>query len=110
LDIKKSTRQLLKELGVGLLNGSIIALLVFLYNFFTLGSGHQVTTIAVSASIFCVVMFASVFGTFVPLTLEKFKIDPAIATGPFISITNDIIGMLIYMSISSWLILSFGLH
>ena len=104
LDIKKSSRQLLKELGVGLLNGSIIALLVFIYNFITLGSSHEVTTFAVSASIFCVVMFASVFGTFVPLTLEKFKIDPAIATGPFISITNDIIGMLIYMSISTWLI------
>ena len=108
LDIQKSARQLIKELGVGLLNGSIIALLVFIYNFFTIGSGHQVTTIAVSASIFCVVMFASVFGTFVPLTLEKLKIDPALATGPFISITNDIIGMLIYMSISSWLIMLFG--
>lgn len=108
LDIKKSSRQLLKELGVGLLNGSIIALLVFLYNFFTLGAGHEVTTFAVSISIFCVVMFASVFGTFVPLTLEKLKIDPAIATGPFISITNDIIGMLIYMSISTWLIVFFA--
>ena len=78
------------------------------YNFFTLGAGHEVTTFAVSISIFCVVMFASVFGTFVPLTLEKLKIDPAIATGPFISITNDIIGMLIYMSISTWLIVFFA--
>ena len=51
-------------------------------------------------------MFASVFGTFVPLTLEKLKIDPALATGPFISITNDIIGMVIYMSISTALISS----
>ncbi len=106
LDIKKSTQQLLKELGVGLLNGGIIALLVFIYNYFTIGHGHEVTTFAVSISLFCVVMFASVFGTFVPLTLEKLKIDPALATGPFISITNDIIGMLIYMSISSWLIIA----
>ena len=106
LDIKKSTQQLLKELGVGLLNGGIIALLVFIYNYFTIGQGHEVTTFAVSISLFCVVMFASVFGTFVPLTLEKLKIDPALATGPFISITNDIIGMLIYMSISSWLIIA----
>ncbi len=107
LDIKKSGKQLVKELGVGLLNGSIIAMLVFLYNFLTIGQGHQVTTFAVSISLFCVVMFASVFGTFVPLMLEKLKIDPALATGPFISITNDIIGMVIYMSISSWLILAF---
>ncbi|MDE6556401.1 MAG: magnesium transporter [Duncaniella sp.] len=106
LDIKKSGRQLIKELGVGLINGCIIALLVFLYNWITIGQGHQVTTLAVSISLFCVVMFASVFGTFVPLTLEKLKIDPALATGPFISITNDIIGMLIYMSISTWLILT----
>lgn len=106
LDIRKSARQLLKELGVGLINGGIIALLVFVYNLLKLGNGHQVTTIAVSLSLFCVVMFASVFGTFVPLTLEKLKIDPALATGPFISITNDIIGMVIYMSISSWLILA----
>lgn len=101
LDIKNATRQLVKELGVGLINGCIISLLVFGYNFIKLGSGHQVTTIAVSLSLLAVVLFASVFGTFVPLTLERFKIDPALATGPFISITNDIIGMLIYMLISS---------
>ena len=104
MELKNSTRQLLKELGVGLVNGCIISLLVFVYNFLRLGAGHQVTTVAVSLSLFAVVMFASVFGTFVPLTLERFKIDPALATGPFISITNDIVGMLIYMSISTALI------
>ncbi|KAA6312017.1 Magnesium transporter MgtE, partial [termite gut metagenome] len=60
-------------------------------------------TYSVSISLFAVVMFASLFGTFVPMTLEKLKIDPAIATGPFISITNDIIGMLLYMRITSLL-------
>ncbi len=55
-----------------------------------------------------VVLFASIFGTFVPLTLERFKIDPALATGPFISITNDIIGMMIYMFISAWLMTVFA--
>ena len=45
-------------------------------------------------------MFASIFGTLVPMTLEKLKIDPAIATGPFIAITNDIIGMMLYMGIT----------
>lgn len=106
LDIKNATRQLVKELGVGLINGCIISLLVFGYNFIKLGSDHQVTTIAVSLSLLAVVLFASVFGTFVPLTLERFKIDPALATGPFISITNDIIGMVIYMSISTLLLSS----
>ena len=50
------------------------------------------------------VHFASVFGTLVPIVLEKLKIDPAIATGPFVTVTNDIVGMLIYMFISSELI------
>ncbi|MCC8071594.1 MAG: magnesium transporter [Bacteroidales bacterium] len=106
MSLRNSGRQLLKELGVGLINGCIISLLVFIYNFFKLGGIHQVTPIAVSLSLMAVVLFASVFGTFVPLTLERLKIDPALATGPFISITNDIIGMLIYMSISSGLMLA----
>ncbi len=107
LDIKHAGRQILKELGVGLINGVVISLLVLLYNFFRLGDGHAITmtTMAVSIALFCVVMFASVFGTFVPLTLEKLKIDPALATGPFISITNDIVGMIIYMVVSSVLML-----
>ena len=92
---------------MGWLNSTIISLLVFAYNCFRLDPTN-VTTIAVSVSLFCVVIFASVFGTFVPLTLEKFKIDPALATGPFISITNDIIGMLIYMLVSSALLTSLG--
>lgn len=104
LDIKNSGRQLLREFGAGLVNASIISLLVFLYNFLVNPSQH-IATLAVSASLFAVVIFASVFGTFVPLTLERLKIDPALATGPFISITNDIIGMVIYMSIS-WALLA----
>ncbi len=100
LDLKDSVKQIWKELSVGLLNATIISLLVFVYNCFRLDPLNP-TTIAVSMSLFAVVIFASVFGTFVPLTLEKLKIDPALATGPFISITNDIIGMLIYMLVSS---------
>ena len=46
-----------------------------------------------------VVIFAALFGTFVPLTLNRFKIDPALATGPFITTANDIIGLIIYFSI-----------
>ncbi len=109
LDIRNSGRQLVKELGVGLINGCIISFLVFVYNFFKLGAAHHTTTISVSLSLMSVVIFASVFGTFVPLTLEKLKIDPALATGPFISITNDIIGMLIYMLISTALLTTFAL-
>ena len=106
LDIKNSGRQLLKELGVGLTNGVIISLLVLAYCFFRFGAAGLVTTFAVSVSLLCVVLFASVFGSFVPLMLERLKIDPALATGPFIQITNDIVGMLIYMSISTFLLIA----
>ena len=63
--------------------------------------GDRGITASVSLSLFAVVMFASIFGTLVPMTLDKLKIDPALATGPFITITNDIIGMMIYMFIAS---------
>ena len=107
LDLKDTGRQILKEVGVGFVNGLVISLLVFIYNAFQLNPLNP-TTVAVSLSLMAVVLFASVFGTFVPLTLERFKIDPALATGPFISITNDIIGMLIYMLICSWLMSVLG--
>ena len=84
---------------VALINASTISLIVFIYNFFFLGD--RAVTASVSLSLFAVVIFASIFGTIVPMTLDKLKIDPALATGPFITITNDIIGMMIYMFICS---------
>lgn len=87
--------QILKESVVSVINASTISLIVFIYNFFMLGD--RAITSAVSLSLFTVVIFASIFGTIVPLLLDKMKIDPALATGPFITISNDIIGMLIYM-------------
>ena len=102
LDISNTGRQIIKESLVSLVNATIISLAVLGYNWWRYGVASPVTY-SVSLSLFCVVMFAALFGTFVPMTLEKLKIDPAIATGPFISITNDIIGMLIYMGITVWL-------
>lgn len=89
-------KQIVKESAVSLINASIISLVVFIYNFFMLNN-RAITS--VSLSLFAVVMFASIFGTLVPMTLDRFKIDPALAT-EFISITNDIIGMMIYMFIT----------
>ncbi len=94
--------QILKESVVALINASIISLVVFIYNFLTLGD--RAITASVSLSLFAVVIFASLFGTLVPMTLDRMKIDPALATGPFISITNDIIGMMVYMYIVSMLL------
>ena len=107
LELKDSGRQILKEMGVGLFNALIISLVVFGYATIFHSAAISVP-ISVSLSVFTVVIFASIFGTFVPLTLERFKIDPALATGPFITITNDIVGVVIYMAISSALIDALG--
>jgi magnesium transporter len=102
LNAKNIFRQVGKESIVALINATIISILVYIYNFIRFGAMAPVTY-SVSISLFAVVMFASVFGTFVPMTLERCKIDPAIATGPFIAISNDIIGMLLYMGITTLL-------
>ena len=65
--------------------------------------------LAVGGSLFCVVIFATVFGTLVPLTLERLKVNPALATGPFIQITNDVVGLLIYVAMSMWMLSLFNL-
>ena len=107
LELKDSGKQIFKELGVGLFNALIISVVVFAYAAIFHSNAISVP-ISVSLSVFAVVIFASIFGTFVPLTLERFKIDPALATGPFITITNDIVGVVIYMAISSALIDALG--
>ncbi|MEG1587468.1 MAG: magnesium transporter, partial [Bacteroidales bacterium] len=80
LNMRTAGKQIVKEAGVGLINASMISVLVFAYNWFRMG--NSAITVSVSLSLFAVVMFASIFGTVVPLTLEKLKIDTAIATGP----------------------------
>ena len=99
LDSGNTFQQILKESVVALINATIISMLVYIYNFIRFGATATVSY-SVSISLFAVVMFASIFGTLVPMTLEKLKIDPAIVTGPFISITNDSIGRMMYMGIT----------
>lgn len=64
--------------------------------------GEFAVTISVATSLFCVVMFASILGTLVPMTLEKLHINPALATGPFIQISNDLVGIIIYVEIATF--------
>ena len=91
--------RLLKELSVGLVNGLICSAVIFLTSL-VLGFGWMLST-TVSASLLCVIVFAALFGAFVPLMLDKRNIDPALATGPFITTANDIMGLIIYFSIGS---------
>lgn len=101
LDIKQFAKQLWKEVRVGLLNATIISGVIFVYNLIMIPHDFAVT-LSVAVSLFIVVMFATLLGTIVPLTLEKLKINPALATGPFIQISNDIVGLVIYVFISTW--------
>ncbi|HDS06194.1 MAG TPA: magnesium transporter [Bacteroides sp.] len=94
LGLESTFRKLVKELLVSLLNGLILSGILFLYNFFL--SDSMALTFTVSISLFIVIVFAAVFGTMIPLLLHRMKFDPALATGPFITTMNDIMGLFIY--------------
>jgi magnesium transporter len=95
-------RKLLKELAVGTFNAIVCSILIFLttqlFNF------DLSLSITASLALFSVIVFASISGTYIPLTLNKFGIDPALATGPFITTTNDIVGLIIYFGVGHLLL------
>jgi magnesium transporter len=98
-DVKGSiVNRLGKEFILAIVNGLILSLLLFLYTYSTEGEFN--TSLAISISLFSVIIVAGLIGTFIPLFLEKRGIDPAIATGPFITTSNDIFGILIYFMIA----------
>jgi magnesium transporter len=97
--------RLIKEITLSLLNGVILATILFLGSYFLLNADLKIG-LTVTISLISVIIIASLIGTFIPLLLDKFGIDPALATGPFITTSNDICGILIYFSIAK-LILGF---
>ena len=98
-DVKGSINsRLIKEMLLAALNGFILAL--FLFVFVWISKGEINTAFAISVSLIVVIIVAGLIGTFVPLFLNKRGIDPAIATGPFITTSNDIFGILIYFWIA----------
>ena len=90
-------KRILKELMVGLLNGLACSLVLLAYSW--VFSYPLALSLTIGASLLAVILFAAAFGTFMPLTLNKMKIDPALATGPFITTSNDIIGLFFYFMI-----------
>ncbi|MDA8572992.1 magnesium transporter [Flavobacteriaceae bacterium] len=102
-DIKGSiNNRLLKEMLLATLNGIILAL--FLFAFVWVWQQDIQTALSVSVSLVAVIIVAGIVGTFVPLFLHKRGIDPAIATGPFITTSNDIFGILIYFIIAKFIL------
>jgi magnesium transporter len=104
-DVKGSVnKRLIKEMLLAALNGILLAIVLFFFVWFTQGENAFNTALAISISLVLVIIVAGLIGTFIPLFLDKRGIDPAIATGPFITTSNDIFGILIYFWIAKLII------
>jgi magnesium transporter len=91
--------RLLKELSLSLLNGVILSVILLAGSYFLLGYEiHVGYTVAIA--LLSVIIMASLIGTFIPIILNKYGVDPALATGPFITTSNDILGILTYFTIA----------
>jgi len=98
-DIRGSVNnRLIKETFLSILNGVILSVILFL--FIMISGEEYLVALAISISLVIVIIVAGIIGTFIPLFLDKRGIDPAIATGPFITTSNDIFGILIYFYIA----------
>jgi len=93
--------KLWKELQQGLLNGLIISVLALVFSMIIFSDFNLGITI--SLALFLVILFASITGTLIPLSLEKLNVDPALATGPFITTMNDITGLFIYFLVGQYI-------
>ena len=94
--------KLMKEFGVGIVNGLLCGVILL-----TVNLAMELSldfSLAISISLVCVIIFAAIFGTWIPLAFHKIKIDPALATGPFITTANDIFGLFIYFYICKELV------
>ena len=99
-DIVKGSllKRLMKELGLSLINGIILGLLTILFGL--LIDQPIELSLVISLSMLCVIVVAALIGTSIPIILEKRGIDPAIATGPFITTSNDIFGIFLFFYIA----------
>lgn len=90
--------RIIKEIGLSLINGAVLGLIIIAYGL--IKNYELITTITIVFSLMIVIINAALIGTFVPIILKKKGIDPALATGPFITTSNDIFGIFIYFSIA----------
>ena len=104
------TRHLVRELGTGLLNGVIIGSILFLVTFGFLLLTHNPNAIkiteAVSLAIIVSLTVATFAGAFIPIIINSFKIDPAVASGPFVTMIVDILAISVYFTLATILIIN----
>ena len=94
--LKEIFKKLSKELFVAMTNGITIATILFSFTYFFFDDTSFLLVLAVSQTF--IIVFATMLGATIPIVLKKLKIDPAVATGPFVSSMNDVLGLLIYMT------------
>jgi len=102
LGLDNWSKRFMKEFSVAFINGLICCVILFFVC--SLLYPEPGIPITVSISLLTVMVFAALFGTFIPLILNKYKIDPALATGPFITTMNDVVGLFVYFSIAEWIL------
>ena len=90
--------RLMKEVGLSLINGIALSTLLLVFGYFT-GLETSVS-LTIALSMLCVIVVSALVGTFVPIILDRNNIDPAIATGPFITTSNDIFGIFLFFYIA----------
>jgi magnesium transporter len=96
-------KRLGKEMMLALLNSTLLALVLLMATHFLMSTSYEISSTIVLALVI-VMILASLIGTFIPIMLNKYGVDPAIATGPFITTSNDIFGLLIYFSIAKMIL------
>ena len=96
--------RLFKEIGLGLINGLILSIVLIIFG--EIINQDMLLSMTVAGSMMSVIVISALIGTFVPIILDKQGIDPAIATGPFITTANDIFGIFLFFYIAK-LILGF---
>ena len=109
IDQRRIGKLLLRELAAGALMGLICGIMIGIWSAFMVGNESEVPAIylafTVGTSLFTAMMFAAVFGAFAPLLLNHFKADPAVASGPFVTASNDILALLIYYGVTVGLLI-----
>ncbi len=94
--------RLLKVIAVAVLNGLLLALLAFTFSYI-LRNDLQIS-IVVATSLTAVVLLASLSGTITPIILDRLGINPAAASGPFITTANDLLGLAVYFLVAYFLL------
>ena len=96
-------KRLGKEMLLALLNSTLLAGILLIATHFLMSTSYEISSTIVLALVI-VMILASLIGTSIPIILDKYGVDPAIATGPFITTSNDIFGLLIYFSIAKMIL------